>query len=70
MRMHHCARPLLLVAIVLPLASGCAAVSVASSATSAAVSVTTGTVKATGSTAAALGRTITPSGEEDEDKEE
>ncbi len=70
MRMHHCARPLLLVAIILPLASGCAAVSVASSATSAAVSVTTGTVKATGSTAAALGRTITPSGEEDEDKEE
>ncbi|WP_019590421.1 MULTISPECIES: hypothetical protein [unclassified Thioalkalivibrio] len=68
--MHHCARPLLLVAIILPLASGCAAVSVASSATSAAVSVTTGTVKATGSTAAALGRTITPSGEEDEDKEE
>ncbi len=70
MRMHHCARPLLLVAIVLPLASGCAAVSVASSATSAAVSVTTGTVKATGSTAAALGRTITPSGEEDADEEE
>ncbi len=70
MRMHHCARPLLLLAIILPLASGCAAVSVASSATSAAVSVTTGTVKATGSTAAALGRTITPSGEEDEDKEE
>ncbi|WP_026331357.1 hypothetical protein [Thioalkalivibrio sp. ALE11] len=68
--MHHCARPLLLVAIVLPLASGCAAVSVASSATSAAVSVTTGTVKATGSTAAALGRTITPSGEEDADEEE
>ncbi|WP_019022218.1 hypothetical protein [Thioalkalivibrio sp. ALE23] len=68
--MHHCARPLLLLAIILPLASGCAAVSVASSATSAAVSVTTGTVKATGSTAAALGRTITPSGEEDEDKEE
>ncbi len=69
MRMHHCARPLLLVAIVLPLASGCAAVSVASSATSAAVSVTTGTVKATGSTAAALGRTITPSGEEDAEED-
>ncbi|WP_018937033.1 hypothetical protein [Thioalkalivibrio sp. ALJ24] len=70
MHVKHCARPLLLIAFVVPLAGGCTAIGVASSATSTAVSVTTGTVKATGSTAAALGRTITPSGEEDEDEEE
>ncbi|WP_018949578.1 hypothetical protein [Thioalkalivibrio sp. ALMg11] len=64
---HHFTRALIILAVTLPMASGCTAVKVASTAGSAAVSVTTGTVKATGKTAAAVGRTITPSGKKDKD---
>ncbi|WP_026182161.1 MULTISPECIES: hypothetical protein [unclassified Thioalkalivibrio] len=61
------ARPLLLLAVILPLTTGCTAVKVAGTAGSAAVSVTTGTVKATGKTAGAVGRAVTPGGKQDDD---
>ncbi|WP_026340830.1 hypothetical protein [Thioalkalivibrio sp. ALJT] len=68
MRLKHLARPLFVMALVLPLTSGCTVIGATTAATSAAVSVTTSTVKATGRTAAAVGRTITPSGKDDEEE--
>jgi len=64
---HHCKCALIILAVTLPMASGCTAVSVASTAGSAAVSVTTGAVKATGKTVAAVGRAVTPSDKEGKD---
>jgi|GEM_PF-3145645 len=66
MPMYASARLLLLLALILPLASGCTAVKVASATGSAAVSATTGAVKATGKAAGAVGRTVTPGGKKDD----
>ena len=60
------ARLLLLLALILPLASGCTAVKVASATGGAAVSATTGAVKTTGKAAGAVARTVTPGGGEDD----
>ncbi|WP_019594813.1 hypothetical protein [Thioalkalivibrio sp. ALM2T] len=60
-------RPLLLLAIILPLTTGCTAVKVAGATGSAAVSVTTGAAKATGKTAGAVGRAVTPGNKQDKD---
>ena len=57
---------LLFLALILPLASGCTAVKVASATGSAAVSATTGAVKATGKAAGAVGRAVTPGSKQDD----
>ncbi|MFO7954722.1 hypothetical protein [Thioalkalivibrio sp.] len=62
-------RPLLLLALILPLATGCTAVKVAGATGSAAVSATTGTMKATGKAVGAAGRAVTPGGKQDDDAE-
>ncbi|MGM0554283.1 MAG: hypothetical protein ACQETK_10960 [Pseudomonadota bacterium] len=58
---------LLLLAVILPLASGCTAVKVAGAAGSAAISVTTGAAKATGKAAGAAGRAIIPGGNQEKE---
>lgn len=70
MQMYTSTRLLLLLAVILPLASGCTVVKVASATGSAAVSVTTGAAKATGKAAGAVGRAVTPSGKQDKDDAE
>ena len=65
MPIYVCTRLLLFLVLLLPLASGCTAVKVASATGSAAVSVTTGAAKATGKAAGAVGRAVTPSGKQD-----
>lgn len=67
MSIYTYTRPLLLLVVILPLATGCTAVKVAGTAGSAAVSATTGTVKATGKAAGAVGSAVTPSGKKDQD---
>ena len=67
MPMYTHTRMLLLLALILPLASGCTAVKVASATGSAAVSATTGAAKATGRAAGAVGRAVTPGGKQDND---
>ncbi|WP_026332084.1 MULTISPECIES: hypothetical protein [unclassified Thioalkalivibrio] len=62
-------RPLLLLALILPLATGCTAVTVAGATINAAVSATTGTVQATGKAVGAPGRAVTPGGKQNHDTE-
>ena len=70
MPMHTYARLLFLLALILPLTSGCTAVKVASATGSAAVSATTGAAKATGRAAGAVGRAVTPSGKQNDAKDD